>query len=162
IMMFCLIASIESLLSSQAIDMIDPWRRKTDQNRDLLATGVANTLCATVGALPMISEIVRSKANIDNGARTKYSNFFHGLFLLAFVLVLPMVINNIPMAALGAMLVFVGFRLASPKEFIHTYKIGVEQLVVFMTTIIVTLSTDLLIGVSSGIVLKILIHLLNG
>jgi len=162
ILMFCLIASIESLLSSQAIDMLDPWGRKTDQNRDLLATGVGNTLCAAVGALPMISEIVRSKANIDNGARTKWANFFHGCFLLAFVLLLPMVINVIPMAALGAMLVFVGFRLASPREFVHAYKIGVEQLVVFVTTIVVTLSVDLLVGVVSGIALKLLIHVLNG
>jgi len=162
VVMFWLIASIESMLSSQAIDMIDPWRRKTNQNRDLLATGVGNTLCAGVGALPMISEIVRSKANIDNGARTKYANMFHGLFLLAFVLLLPKLINNIPMAALGAMLVFVGFRLASPKEFIHTYKIGAEQLLVFVTTIVVVLSTDLLIGVVSGIVVKIVIHMFNG
>src|SRR5262249_19429970 len=162
VILFALIGSIESLLSSQAIDMIDPWRRKTDQNRDLLAVGVANTLCAALGALPMISEIVRSKANIDNGARTKYANLFHGLFLLAFVLLLPFIIRMIPMAALGAMLVFTGFRLASPKEFIHTWKIGLEQLVVFVTTIIVTLCTDLLIGVMSGIALKVVIHLING
>ena len=141
VLMFCLIASIESLLSSQAIDMIDPWRRKTDQNRDLLAVGLANTLCSAVGALPMISEIVRSKANIDNGARTKYANMYHGVFLLAFVLLLPFVIRMIPLAALGAMLVYTGFRLASPKEFIHTYKIGVEQLVVFVTTVVPSAST---------------------
>jgi len=162
IILFALIGSIESLLSSQAIDMIDPWRRKTDQNSDLLTIGVANTLCAAVGALPMISEIVRSKANIDNGARTKYANLYHGLFLLAFVLLLPFVIRMIPIAALGAMLVYTGFRLASPKEFIHSYKLGLEQLVVFVTTIVVTLATDLLIGIVSGIALKLLIHLLNG
>ena len=110
----------------------------------------------------MISEIVRSKANIDNGARTKFANLFHSLFLLAFVLLLPFVITKIPMAALGAMLVFTGFRLASPKEFIHTYKIGVEQLVVFAATIAVTLCTDLLKGVMAGIALKVVIHLING
>lgn len=162
VILFALIGSIESMLSSQAIDMIDPWRRKTDQNRDLLAVGVANTLCAAVGALPMISEIVRSKANIDNGARTRYANLFHGLFLLAFVLLLPTVIRLIPLTALAAMLVFTGFRLASPKEFVHTYKIGVEQLVVFVTTIAVTLCTDLLIGVGSGVLLKLVLHVLNG
>jgi len=162
VILFALIGSIESMLSSQAIDMLDPWRRKTDQNRDLLTIGIANTLCSTIGALPMISEIVRSKANIDNGARTKYANLFHGLFLLAFVLFLPSLIRMIPLAALGAMLVYTGFRLASPREFIHTYKIGLEQLVVFVATIAVTLCTDLLIGVCSGIGLKILIHLLNG
>lgn len=162
VVLFALIASIESMLSSQAIDMLDPWQRKTDQNRDLLAVGVANTVCAAIGALPMISEIVRSKSNIDNGARTKYANLFHGLFLLAFVLLLPFVIRMIPTAALGAMLVYTGFRLASPREFVHTYKIGLEQLVVFVTTIAVTLCTDLLIGVMSGIGLKLFIHLLNG
>lgn len=162
VILFALIGSIESLLSSQAIDMIDPWRRKTDQNRDLLAVGLGNTLCAAVGALPMISEIVRSKANIDNGARTKYANLFHGLSLLAFVLLLPSVIRMIPMAALAAMLVYTGLRLASPKEFVHTYRLGLDQLAVFVTTVGVTLCTDLLIGVVSGILLKAVIHVING
>ncbi|WP_439630673.1 SulP family inorganic anion transporter [Gemmata sp.] len=162
VVLFALVGSIESMLSSQAIDMIDPWQRKTDQNRDLLAVGVANALCSAVGALPMISEIVRSKANIDNGARTRYANLFHGLFLLAFILLLPFVVTLIPLAALGAMLVFTGFRLASPREFVSTYKVGAEQLVVFVTTIVVVLCTDLLIGVAAGVALKVVIHVLNG
>lgn len=162
VLLFALVGSLESLLSSRAVDMLDPWRRKTDQNRDLLAVGAANALCAAVGALPMISEIVRSKANIDNGARTKGANLFHALFLLAFVLLLPSAVRLIPVPALAAMLVFTGFRLASPQEFVHTYRIGAEQLLVFVATVVVTLCTDLLAGVAAGVGLKLLLHVRNG
>jgi len=162
IAMFAIIASLESLLSAKAIELIDPWRRKTDFNRDTLACGIANTICASIGALPMISEIVRSKANVDNGATNRSSNFFHGLYLLAFVLLLPGLIHRIPLAALGAMLVYTGFRLAHPREFIRTWAIGPEQLVVFVVTIIATLATDLLIGIAAGILLKLALHAWNG
>jgi len=160
--LFTVIGSIESLLSAKAIELLDPWRRKTSFDRDLMAVGAANLVSSALGGLPMISEIVRSKANIDNGARTRNANLFHGLFMLAFVLLLPGLIHRIPLAALGAMLVYTGFRLASPREFIHTFRIGTEQLVVFLGTIIATLATDLLIGIGVGIALEVMFHLWHG
>jgi len=115
-----------------------------------------------LGGLPMISEVARSSANVGYGAVTRWANFFHGLFLLLAVLVAVPFIEMIPNVALAAMLVFVGFRLAHPREFKHTFHIGKEQLLVFIVTIFITIYEDLLMGVASGIVLEFIINLING
>lgn len=162
IIMFALVGSIESLLSVTAVDSLDPERRTSDLNKDLFATGVGNLIASLLGGLPMISEIVRSKANIDNGAKSRFSNFFHGAFLLASLVLIPGMLQKIPLAALAAMLIYTGFRLASPKEFVHVYKIGPEQLFLFVSTMMVTLATDLLIGVGVGLLFKALLHIKNG
>ena len=162
IVMFLLVGSIESLLTVSAVDTIDPEKQTSDINKDYLATGIANTVAAFIGGTPGISEIVRTRANIDNGAKTAWANFFHGAFLLLSLALIPGVIQMIPQAALAAMLVYTGYRLAAPKEFAHAYHVGVEQLFLFSVTLAVTVSTDLLIGVATGLVCKILLHLKNG
>jgi MFS superfamily sulfate permease-like transporter len=162
VMMFALIGSIESLLTVKAVDTIDPLKRKADLNRDLFAVGVGNLLCAFVGGLPMISEVVRSFANASYGAQTRWANFCHGAFLFLYAVLLVGVIHLIPLAALAGVLCVTGYRLASPKNFRHTREIGVEQLVVFATTIVVTLLTDLLVGVFAGIIAQYVACLLMG
>ncbi|MEX0727189.1 MAG: SulP family inorganic anion transporter [Planctomycetaceae bacterium] len=162
VLMFFIIGSLESVLSAKAVDLIDPWKRKTNMDRDVIAVGAANFCSAMVGGFPMISEIVRSRANIDNGARTRFADMWHGVFLLVCVALFPTILHRIPLAALAAMLVYTGYRLAHPTEFVHSYSIGRAQLVIFITTIIAVLATDLLIGIAIGILVKMIIHVLNG
>ncbi len=160
VLLFAVIGSLESLLTAKAMDILDPFQRKTDFNRDLIAVGSGNVLAGALGGLPMISEVARSSYNISSGGKTRWANFFHGLSLLIMVLFMGAFIELIPKSALAALLIGVGFKLAHPKEIIHTLQIGKEQLVVFVVTILFTLGVDLLVGILAGILAEIIIQLI--
>jgi MFS superfamily sulfate permease-like transporter len=157
-----LVGSLESLLSTTAVDKLDPYKRSSDLDRDLTAVGWGNLVAGFMGGLPMIAEIVRSSANIDSGAKTSWANFFHGLILLVFAVLFTGLIQNIPLASLAALLVYTGYRLASPKTFAHVLDVGKEQLFIFIVTILGVLATNLLLGVALGIAVKLAINLVRG
>ena len=160
--MFALVGSLETLLTVKAIDMLEPFKRKSNMNKDLIAVGIGNIVAGILGGLPMISEVARSSVNVANGGKTRWANFFHGIFILIFLIFAVSYSNYIPNAALAAMLIGVGYKLANPKEFGHMAKIGIEQISIFLITILVTLSTDLLVGIGAGILFKLIIHLYHG
>ncbi len=158
----CLVVSLESLLSATAAEKIDPYKRRTDLDRDLSAIGLGNVISGAIGGLPMIAEFVRSSANVESGAQTGWANFFHGLILLLFVVLFPHLIHSIPHASLAALLVFVGYRRATPKVFAQVLAIGKDQLFLFVVTIIAVLATNLLVGVFFGVFIKLILHLSRG
>lgn len=162
VVMFALVGSLEALLTVKAIDMLDPYLRRSNTNKDLIAVGLGNMLAGVLGGLPMISEVARSSANVANGATTRWANFFHGFFIFLFLLFAVSFSDLIPKAALAALLIGVGWKLTHPREFGHMAKIGMDQVAIFIITIVVTLATDLLVGIGAGIFFKILLHLFRG
>ncbi|PIO47571.1 MAG: hypothetical protein CMR00_09745 [[Chlorobium] sp. 445] len=144
------VASLETLLSVEAVDKLDPFKRISDTDKELRAQGIGNIVSGLLGGLPMTAVIVRSSANIYAGARTRTSAFVHGVFLLLAVALIPNVLNMIPLASLAAILITVGYKLASVKLFKAMYKTGGEQFLAFITTIIAIVFTDLLIGIFIG------------
>lgn len=162
LVLLVLIGTIETLVSAKAIGALDPLHRRTDLDRDLAAVGAANIVAGLLGGLPMISEIVRSSANVTAGGRTSRANVVHGLCLLAFVALAPALVHRLPVSALAAMLVVSGVNLASPRTFRVARAIGRDQVVVFTATIVVTLGTDLLLGVGAGIAAEGALHLRRG
>ncbi len=158
ILMIALAGSLESLLSCKAIEMVDPKSRKSRLNKDLFAIGAGNSLLALIGGLPMISDAKRSLINVNYGAQTAWSNFFHAVFLLLIVVVGGPLIRLVPQAALAGILMYIAYKLASPKQMAAAYKIGAEQLVVFITTMFICLFANLLWGILAGIVLELTIH----
>ncbi|MDE0978463.1 MAG: SulP family inorganic anion transporter [Flavobacteriales bacterium] len=158
--MITLIASIESLASSKAVDKLDPYKRRTDLNKDLIGIGLSTMVSGALGGLPIITVIVRSSVNVHNNAKTKWSNLYHGIFLLIFVFLATPVIQMVPLCALAILLVFTGYKLASPKVFRAMYAKGVEQLVFFVGTIAITLTAGLLWGIMGGLFLALATHFL--
>lgn len=147
----CLVASLETLLSIEAVDKIDPYNRITPQNRELVAQGTGNFFSGLLGGLPITAVIVRSSANAEAGARTKLSGIFHGIWLAIFVFLLAFLLNLIPYCVLAVILIRTGYNLAKPKMIRSVYKLGREQFMPFIVTVVAVLFTDLLIGVGIGV-----------
>jgi MFS superfamily sulfate permease-like transporter len=155
-----IITSIESLAIAKAVDKIDPYKRKTDLNKDLTGIGLSTMVAGAIGGLPIIAVIIRSTVNIHNGAKTKWSNMYQGILLLLFIVLLSPIMRQVPLCAFAILLVYTGFKLASPAVFKQAYNQGTEQLIFFVATMVLTLYTNLLIGLLGGLLLALVTHML--
>ncbi|MBU2913165.1 MULTISPECIES: SulP family inorganic anion transporter [Reichenbachiella] len=156
-----IVASLETLLSVEAADKIDPDRRVTPTNRELIAQGIGNSISGLIGGLPVTQVIVRSSANVQSGGKTKLSAIMHGFFLLICVVGIPHVLNLIPLASLAAVLLIVGYKLVKPAMFKQMYKTGNAQFYSYIVTILGLVFTDLLIGIGLGLAVAIMFILWN-
>ncbi|GAA0736231.1 MULTISPECIES: SulP family inorganic anion transporter [Flavobacteriaceae] len=156
-----LVASLETLLCVEATDKLDPHKNVTPTNRELLAQGAGNMISGFIGGLPITQVIVRSSANIQSGGRSKLSAIIHGFFLLISVILIPRLLNMIPLSVLAAILLVVGYKLAKPALFKQMYKLGWKQSVPFFVTVIGIVFTDLLVGISLGLAVGIVVILLK-
>jgi len=149
------VASIETLLCLEAAEKLDPLKRYADSNRELAAQGIGNMLSGFLGGLPMSSVIVRTSANVSSGAKTKMAAIIHGIFLLLALILFASLINQIPLASLAAILIMIGFKLANPSIFIQMWKNGKYEFIPFIVTLLGVVFTDLLIGVTMGMVVSV-------
>ena len=154
-----LVASLETLLSIEAVDKLDPKKRISPTDKELKAQGIGNIISGVLGGLPMTSVIVRSSANVHAGGQTKMSAIMHGILLALSVVFIPTIINLIPLSSLAAILIYTGYKLAKIPLFVEHYKKGIDQFIPFIVTIISILLTDLLIGISIGIATGVLFTL---
>lgn len=150
-----IVASLETLLSVEATDKLDPYKRVTPTDRELKAQGLGNIVSGLIGGLPITQVIVRSSANISFGGRTKMSAILHGVFLLISAITIASVLNMIPLASLAAILLMVGYKLAKPSLFKQMYRLGWEQFIPFTATVVAILLTDLLKGITIGMLFGI-------
>jgi carbonic anhydrase len=155
------VASLETLLSIEAVDKLDPQKRSTPLNRELIAQGVGNTISGLIGGIPLTAVIVRGATNVNAGAKTKFSAIFHGILLLVTVILIPGILNMIPLASLAAVLIMVGYKLTKVKLFTDMYKAGWNQFTPFVITVVAIILTDLLKGVLIGMAVSIIFILVN-
>ena len=155
-----LIASIESLLSIKAVDKLDPLKRRSNVNKDIRALGLATVISGLLGGLNVVTVIARSSVNVNNKGSNRSANFFHAAFLVAFILLFASELRKIPLPALAAILVYTGYKLASPENIKKVFKIGKEQLIIFLITLLTTISTSLITGILVGIFVTFIIHVL--
>ncbi|WP_250433451.1 SulP family inorganic anion transporter [Hanstruepera flava] len=156
-----LVASLETLLCVEATDKLDPHKNVTPTNRELLAQGTGNVISGLIGGLPITQVIVRSSANIQSGGRTKASAIIHGFFLLISIILIPRLLNMIPLSVLAAVLFIVGFKLAKPSLFRQMYNLGWKQFIPFTVTVVGIVFTDLLVGIGLGLAVGIVVILIK-
>jgi MFS superfamily sulfate permease-like transporter len=156
-----LVASLETLLCVEATDKLDPDKRVTPTNRELLAQGTGNVISGLIGGLPITQVIVRSSANIQSGGKSKFSAIFHGFLLLISVILIPGLLNMIPLSVLAAILLIVGFKLAKPSLFKVMYDLGWKQFTPFIVTVLGIIFTDLLSGIGLGLLVGIVVILIK-
>ena len=156
-----LVASLETLLCVEATDKLDPHKNVTPTNRELLAQGTGNVLSGLIGGLPITQVIVRSSANIQSGGRTKMSAIIHGFLLLISVILIPRLLNMIPLSVLAAVLLIVGYKLAKPALFKQMYDLGWKQFIPFTVTVLGIVFTDLLVGIGLGLGVGIVVILIK-
>lgn len=155
-----LIASIESLLSIKAVDKLDPLKRRSNVNKDIRSLGLATVISGFLGGLNVVTVIARSSVNVNNKGTNRSANFFHAIFLVAFILLFATELRKIPLSALAAILVYTGYKLASPENIRKVFRIGKEQLLIFLITLLTTITTSLITGIIVGILSTFVIHVI--
>lgn len=156
-----IVASLETLLCVEATDKLDPLKRQTPTSYELIAQGIGNSLSGLIGGLPLTQVIVRSSANVMSGGVSKLSTILHGVLLLLSVILIPRILNFIPLAVLASVLLIIGFKLANPKRFVEMWKLGKEQFIPFIVTVVAIVVFDLLVGIIAGLVVGIVVLLLK-
>jgi MFS superfamily sulfate permease-like transporter len=162
ILVIAIFGSLETMLNTKSVDAIDFYRRKTKTNREIFAIGLGNVISGSLGGLPMVSSLDFSSANVNSRAKTRWANFFHGLYVLIFLLIAVNFIEHIPLAVLAAILIYHAYKLFTPDLYKDILYVGKDQFIVFVATVVVGLISGVLGGILAGFATNLLIYLWMG